>query len=410
MMVEQAHRRSLPAQPHRTTDRRNALDQPLLESEIEKLERQSRSLFWHCCLLAGTRKNAILSFGLIILYLLVSIVVYSQCEGWSVEDCLYFAVVTLMTVGYGDLAPTHWGSKVFLCVFVLFALIIVAGKIGEMLDQLVQAEMKKDKLQKKLGLKVKQGIFDAGAEKQGHKRRFIRHLFYLFAFILVTTVLSKLSMEHIDDWGDAMYFSVVTLTTVGYGDVVPKHEGSRALVALICFFGVPVFGLLLSTLAEVTYGKRANELRTIVGGLTAEKLGTIMDFCQEMESNGIYKDEDGLEQISRLEFLCFILVKNNMVEMDDIGTIMANFDELDADHSGYLAPDDLDIWEQRGVHNPDEMTMQATTENITRVNSKRHSHTAVNISEDLKNSLVSDGAASALGLGERPSNGASSSN
>ena len=42
---------------------------------------------------------------------------YSAVEGWTVVDSIYFCVMTLSTVGYGDLHPTTPVSKVFTMVF-----------------------------------------------------------------------------------------------------------------------------------------------------------------------------------------------------------------------------------------------------------------------------------------------------
>jgi potassium channel subfamily K len=36
--------------------------------------------------------------------------VYSRLEGWSPVEALYFSVVTLATVGFGDLHPTTTAS------------------------------------------------------------------------------------------------------------------------------------------------------------------------------------------------------------------------------------------------------------------------------------------------------------
>jgi voltage-gated potassium channel len=38
---------------------------------------------------------------------------YRIVEGWSLLDALYFSVVTIATVGYGDLAPQTVLGKVF---------------------------------------------------------------------------------------------------------------------------------------------------------------------------------------------------------------------------------------------------------------------------------------------------------
>ena len=40
-----------------------------------------------------------------------------------------------------------------------------------------------------------------------------------------------------------MYFVIVTLTTLGYGDLVPNSSGGRAVACLLCFSGVLVLAL-----------------------------------------------------------------------------------------------------------------------------------------------------------------------
>ena len=51
--------------------------------------------------------------------LVVGTVFYVRAEGWSVLDALYFCVVTLATVGYGDFAPRTTFGKVFTIVYIL---------------------------------------------------------------------------------------------------------------------------------------------------------------------------------------------------------------------------------------------------------------------------------------------------
>lgn len=50
--------------------------------------------------------------------LLSGTVFYGTAEGWSVVDSLYFCVMTLSTVGYGDLHPTTVASKIFTMVYI----------------------------------------------------------------------------------------------------------------------------------------------------------------------------------------------------------------------------------------------------------------------------------------------------
>ncbi len=42
---------------------------------------------------------------------------YVKVEQWAIIDSLYFSVMTMSTVGYGDLVPTTDVSKVFTIIF-----------------------------------------------------------------------------------------------------------------------------------------------------------------------------------------------------------------------------------------------------------------------------------------------------
>ncbi len=56
--------------------------------------------------------------------------VIGRIEGWRVTDALYFTFVTGLTIGYGDLAPSHTSSR---------ALALVIGLTGIVLTGLVAA-------------------------------------------------------------------------------------------------------------------------------------------------------------------------------------------------------------------------------------------------------------------------------
>ena len=63
----------------------------------------------------------------ILFYLLVTLLsgstlFYSNVEGWSLIDALYFSVMTMSTIGYGDLAPTKDISKLFTIFFAFLSI------------------------------------------------------------------------------------------------------------------------------------------------------------------------------------------------------------------------------------------------------------------------------------------------
>jgi voltage-gated potassium channel len=51
--------------------------------------------------------------------LLVGVLVYHWLEGWSYLDALYFCVVSLATVGYGDLTPTTPLARLFTIIYLI---------------------------------------------------------------------------------------------------------------------------------------------------------------------------------------------------------------------------------------------------------------------------------------------------
>ena len=44
---------------------------------------------------------------------------YWRFEDWTIIEALYFCIVTLTTVGYGDLSPTSAGTQIFTIVYIL---------------------------------------------------------------------------------------------------------------------------------------------------------------------------------------------------------------------------------------------------------------------------------------------------
>ncbi|RLE21995.1 MAG: hypothetical protein DRJ50_08340 [Actinobacteria bacterium] len=53
-------------------------------------------------------------------------VIYRILEDWSWVDAFYFSVVTVTTVGFGDLAPSTDGGKLFTVAYIVTGVSIIA--------------------------------------------------------------------------------------------------------------------------------------------------------------------------------------------------------------------------------------------------------------------------------------------
>lgn len=75
-------------------------------------------------------------FKLLLIMLASGVLFYTQVEHWSFIDALYFSVITMATIGYGDLAPTTTFSKIFTMFYALVSVgifVALAAKIGSVL-------------------------------------------------------------------------------------------------------------------------------------------------------------------------------------------------------------------------------------------------------------------------------------
>jgi hypothetical protein len=69
----------------------------------------------------------------VVVVLVTGVVFYSLSEDWSLTDSLYFTVVALTTIGFGDLAPTTTFSRLFTVFYVL----VGVGLIGTFVNLVV---------------------------------------------------------------------------------------------------------------------------------------------------------------------------------------------------------------------------------------------------------------------------------
>ena len=72
-----------------------------------------------------------------IMILISGTLFYNKVEGWRVIDALYFSVMTLTTIGYGDFHPTSDLSK----IFTMFYAIVGIGIFVALITQIAKAQI-----------------------------------------------------------------------------------------------------------------------------------------------------------------------------------------------------------------------------------------------------------------------------
>ena len=123
---------------------------------------------------------------------------------------------------------------------------------------------------------------------------------------------------------NSAYWSLVTGMTLGIGDVTP----SRKYVRLFCIFFIPfcvaVLGEFLARVASAYMQRKQKQKEE-------DFMGRSLTLC-DLET--MDTDLDG--EVSKAEFLSYMLVALQKVEQDDIAQILALFDRLDKTHSNCL--------------------------------------------------------------------------
>ncbi|PPR99111.1 hypothetical protein GOBAR_AA21563 [Gossypium barbadense] len=244
---------------------------------------RSESIFGR---LNPTLKKVALSLTVIVYMGLGTICFYTirnQIKGKktnAILDALYFCVVTMTTVGYGDLVPNSNLAKLLACAFVFTGMVLIGLILAKAADYLVE------KQEKLLFRALHMYKIDGEIEvlKEVEHNRFYTTSILLVVFVVTGTIFLY-KVEKLD-LVDAFYCVCSTITTLGYGDISFSSKGGRVFA---------VFWIL--TVAFI--------------------------LCRAAE------------------FVLFKLKEMGKICKQDISVIMEEFEELDLDQSGTLTVSDI---------------------------------------------------------------------
>lgn len=115
------------------------------------------------------------------------------------------------------------------------------------------------------------------------ERMRLRIYLAIFCSVMILGTVGFMFAEHLSVI-DAIYFTIVTIATVGYGDISPATAGGKALAVVLIVTGV---GTFVSTLAAATevflnrreYQTRQQKLQMIVGLYFSEAGCELLAHC-----------------------------------------------------------------------------------------------------------------------------------
>jgi len=131
-------------------------------------------------------------------------------------------------------------------------------------------------------------------------------LFYLFFIAAGVIVIGSVVMylvesphpdSQINSMLDAVWWTVATSTTVGYGDIIPVTETGKIIAIFYMFFGIGILGLSISVLGTSFYKKRFEKEEKEISH--AQKL--ILDRMDDLEKNQEKLQKDLRELVDQLK-------------------------------------------------------------------------------------------------------------
>ncbi|KFK40536.1 hypothetical protein AALP_AA2G008500 [Arabis alpina] len=262
---------------------------------------------------------------LVIIYLTIGVSIYfftrSQYSGVKTHplvDALYFCIVTMCTIGYGDISPLTPLTKIFSLVFVFFGFLVlyifytgVFSHVFDSQEMLILVRARKEYL--------------IDFEKGRMKTEFRVGL--ALCFVVLCIGVGALVLYFVEGSGfvDSVYVSFMSVTTVGYGGDGAFKTLEGRLFAVVW--------LLLSTLAVVRVFLLLAELRMDRWNRRAVKSALNREITVE---DLLAADTNQHGFISKAEYIVMKLKEMGKIRDIDINQVVNQFDKLDPNNLGKI--------------------------------------------------------------------------
>ena len=133
-------------------------------------------------------------------------------------------------------------------------------------------------------------------------------------WILGAFIISIIEPDQFEKLTDSFWWTIVTMTTVGYGDLAPETFGGRILAMIIMFFGIILIAVVTGTISSIFTTRRIMESKGL-GEITLKNHTLVCGW-----SNNIHHLLDTLTKNNSLDNIVII----NEQSENDINNIISN--------------------------------------------------------------------------------------
>ncbi|ERN17751.1 hypothetical protein AMTRI_Chr10g227120 [Amborella trichopoda] len=246
----------------------------------------------------------------------------------AILDAIYFCVVTMTTVGYGDLVPETITAKLLACAFVFTGMAMVGLILSSAADYLV--EKQETLVVEAICNHQKVGFNEMIKEMEINRVKYkLLTVGTILTLLIIVGTVFLVKVEGLS-FVDSFYCVCSTITTLGYGDKSFSSQGGRIFA---------VFWILTSTLCVAQFFLYITEMYTEKKQrhIAHKVLKTTMA-SSDLEAADL--DADGV--LGPEEFALYMLKKMGKISQEDLVLVMAEFEKLDVDRSGTISISDLE--------------------------------------------------------------------
>ncbi|XP_060947869.1 potassium channel subfamily K member 10a [Limanda limanda] len=197
---------------------------------------------------------------------------------WDLGSAFFFAGTVITTIGYGNIAPSTEGGKIFCILYAIFGIPLFGFLLAGVGDQLGTIFVKSI-------AKVEKMFRNKHNQISQTKIRVTSTLLFILAGCILFVTIPAVIFKHIEGWTalESTYFVVITLTTVGIGDYVAGGDRRieyrkwyRPLVWFWILGGLAYFAAVLNMIGDW--------LR-VLSKKTKEEVGEIKAHAAEWKAN-----------------------------------------------------------------------------------------------------------------------------